>query len=56
MRSYRLTIYFDNLDNFLGTDAQARAHFTIEADNYSHAVLLASRFLRVFDADRWDLE
>ena len=56
MKQYRLTLYFDNLDNYMGTEDQARAHFTVEADSYSHAVLLAMRFLRVFDADRYDLE
>ena len=56
MKSYKLTLLFDNLDNFMGTDDQARAHFTIEADSYSHAVFLAIRFQKVFDADRYDLE
>lgn len=56
MKSYTLTLYFDNLDNFLGTEDQSRAHFTIEAGNYTHAVLLAVKFLNVFEADRYDLE
>jgi hypothetical protein len=40
----------------MGTDDQARSHFTVEADSYSHAVLLANRFCKVFEADRWDLD
>ena len=56
MTQYKLTLYFDNLDNYMGTEDQARAQFTVEADSYSHAVLLAARFIKVFDADRWDLE
>ena len=56
MKSYTLTLYFDNLDNFMGTDDQARVHFQVESDNYSHAIYLAERFCRVFEADRYDLE
>ena len=56
MKQYKLTLYFDNLDNFMDTHDQARAQFTVESDSYSHAVLLASRFLKVFEADRYDLE
>ena len=56
MKAYKLTLHFDNLDNFMGTDDQARAQFTVEAESYSHAVLLAVKFLKVFEADRYDLE
>jgi hypothetical protein len=56
MKQYKLTLYFDNLDNYMGTDDQARAQFTVEADSYSHAVLLAVKFVRIFEADRYDLE
>lgn len=56
MRSYKLTLFFDNLDNFMDTGDQARAYFTFESDSYSHAVLLADRFLKVFEADIYDLD
>ena len=56
MQTYRLVLIFDNLDNFMGTDDQARACFEISADSYSHAVLLAQRFCKVFEADRFDLD
>lgn len=56
MQKYTLTLLFDNLDNFMGTDDQATARFEISADSYSHALLLAQRFCKVFEADRFDLE
>lgn len=56
MKSYKVTLLFDNLDNFLGTDHQATALFEIQSDNYSHAVLLAQRFAKVMDADRFDID
>jgi hypothetical protein len=56
MKLYLLSLHFDNLDNYMGTDDQALARFSIEAESYSHAVLLANRFCKVFEADRWDLD
>jgi hypothetical protein len=56
MKSYKLTLLFDNLDNFMGTDHQATASFDIQSDDYSHAVLLANRFTNVLGADRYDLD
>ena len=56
MKTYKVTLLFDNLDNFLGTDHQASASFEIQSDNYSHAMMLAERFCKVMEADRFDLD
>ena len=56
MKSYTLTLYFDNLDNFMGTNHQATASFDIQSDNYSHAMMLAQRFAKVMEADRFDID
>jgi hypothetical protein len=56
MKVYKLTLYFDNLDNYMGTHDQARTHFTVESDSYGHAMLLAQRFCNVFEADRFDID
>ena len=56
MKGYKVTLLFDNLDNSLFTDHQATASFEIQSDNYSHAMLLAQRFTKVMDADRFDLD
>jgi hypothetical protein len=56
MKAYTLTLLFDNLDNFLGTDYQATAQFEIQSDNYSHAMMLAQKFCKVMEADRFDLD
>ena len=56
MKSYKLVLHFDNLDNFMGTDDQARVTMFVESDSYSHAYLLGQRFCKVFEADRFDLE
>jgi hypothetical protein len=56
MKSYKLVLFFDNLDNFMGTDDQARVTMSVESDSYSHAYLLAQRFCKVLEADRFDLE
>ena len=56
MKSYKLTLYFDNLDNFMGTEDQASATMEIKSDSYGHATLLANRFSNVLGADRYDLD
>ena len=56
MKAYKLEIFFTNLDNSLYTDEEASMTMSITADNYAHAVMLALRTMRVFDADRYDLE
>ena len=55
MKSYKLVLLFDNLDNFMGTDHQAIVSFDAQADDYRHATLLAERFAKVFEADRYEL-
>ena len=56
MKSYKVTLLFDNLDNFMDTDHQATVSFDIEAGDYAHALLLADRFTKVMDADRFVLD
>ncbi len=56
MISYKLILMFDNLDNFMGTEDQASMTVEIKSDSYSHAQLLAKRFCKVLEADRFDLE
>ena len=56
MKSYTLTLHFDNLDNFMGTEDQASTAMEIKSDSYGHAVLLANRFCNVLGADRYDLD
>lgn len=56
MKGYKVTLLFDNLDNFMGTEDQASMTVEIKSDSYSHAYLLAQRFAKVMDADRFDLD
>jgi hypothetical protein len=56
MKSYKLEIFFTNLDNSLYTSEEASMTMDIKADNYAHAVMLALRTMKVFDADHYDLE
>ena len=56
MRKYKVTLLFNNLDNFLGTDFQAKLTYDIESDDYSHAYMLAQRLAKVMDADQFDIE
>jgi len=55
MKKYTVTLVFTNLDNFMGTDSQAKLSYDIESDDYSHAYLLAQRLARVMDADQFDI-
>lgn len=56
MKSYKLEIFFTNLDNSLYTSEEASMTLDIKADNYAHAVMLALRTMKVFDADRYTLD
>lgn len=56
MKSYNATFWFDNLDNYMGTEDQAAMSVVMQSDSYSHAYLLAQRFAKVMDADRFDLD
>ena len=56
MRKYKVTLLFTNLDNFMGTNFQAKLSYDIESDDYSHAVLLATRLAKVMDADHFDID
>lgn len=56
MKTYTLTLGFENLDNFLDTTEQASMEMPIRADNYSHAYLLSQRISKVFEADYFLLD
>ena len=56
MKSYKVTLLFSNLDNFMGTDDEASMTVEIKSDSYSHAMLLAQRLAKVMDADRFDID
>lgn len=56
MKAYKLELVFSNLDNFMGTDEEASMTMDIKADNYAHAVMLALRTQKVFEADYYTLD
>ena len=56
MKAYKLEIFFTNLDNSLYTPEEASLTMDIKAGDYAHAVMLALRTLKVYDADHYDLE
>jgi hypothetical protein len=56
MKSYKLEIFFTNLDNSLYTDEAASMTMDIKAGDYAHAVMLALRTTKVFDADHYTLD
>ena len=56
MTKYKLTLFFNNLDNFMGTDESASMTVDMAADDSRHAILLAERFQRVMEADHFVLK
>ena len=56
MKKYKVVLKFENLDNSLYTDFQAKVSFDIESDDYSHAYLVAQRLQKVLDADAFSLD
>jgi hypothetical protein len=56
MKSYKLEIFFTNLDNSLYTNEAASMSMDITAGDYAHAVMLALRTVKIFDADHYTLE
>ena len=56
MQTYKVTLSFDNLDNFMGTDHQASVDIDIKSDDLSHAYLLAQRLQRVYEADNFSVD
>jgi hypothetical protein len=56
MTTYKLELFFTNLDNSLYTNEAASVTMDIKADNEAHAYMLANRFKQVFDADHYFLE
>jgi hypothetical protein len=53
MNPYKVEIFFTNIDNSLYTTEQASMTMDIKADNLAHAMLLAERIQKVFDADHY---
>lgn len=56
MKSYKVTLMFTNLDNYMGTDHQASIDIDIKSDDISHAYLLAERLQRLYDADNFSVD
>ncbi len=56
MTEYRLTLVFENQDNFLGTAHAAAMDITIRADDSDHAYLLARKVCDIFGADYFNLD
>ena len=56
MKTYKVKLKFTNLDNSLYTDSQASMTFDVEADDYTHAYLLAERLKNTFDADEFYIQ
>ena len=56
MKTYKIVLKFTNLDNSLYTAAQAAMTMEIQADDYTHAYLMAERLKKTFDADDYTLE
>jgi hypothetical protein len=53
MNPYKVEIFFTNIDNSLYTTEQASMTMDIKADNLAHAMMLAERIRKVFDADHY---
>ena len=56
MKSYKVILLFDNLDNYMDTEDRASVSLDIKSDSYGHAYLLAERFSKLMDADRFNIE
>jgi len=56
MTTYKVTLLFTNLDNFMGTHDQASMTVEIQSDSYGHAMLLAQRLQKVMDADYFTVD
>lgn len=52
----RVTLYFTNLDNFMGTDESATVTMDISADDSAHATMLALHLQKMLQADYYTLE
>ena len=55
MTSYKVTLYFTNLDNSLYTNAQASMVYEVQSDDYTHTYLMAERLKKTFDADEYTI-
>ena len=55
MTRYYLNLKFTNLDNSLYTNYQAVMQIEIVSDDISHAHLLGQRWMKVMDADEYQL-
>jgi len=52
----KLTLYFTNLDNYMGTDQSASVTMDIAADDDAHATMLAIHLQRMLQADYYTIE
>jgi len=56
MKSYKVTLMFTNLDNFMGTVEQAAMEIDVKSDDLTHAYLLAQRLQKVYEADNFSVD
>ena len=51
----KVTFFFTNLDNYMGTDEKASVTMDIAADDRSHVIMLAEHLQRVLQADHYQI-
>ena len=51
----KVTFFFTNLDNYMGTDEQASVTMDINADDLAHATMLCEHLQRVLQADHYQI-
>lgn len=52
----KITLYFQNLDNFMGTKEEASVSMEVSADDEAHLYMLANHLRDVLHADYYVLE
>ena len=52
----KVTFFFTNLDNYMGTTQSASVTMDIHADDKTHAILLTEHLQRVLQADSYCLD
>lgn len=56
MKSYILTLHFNDLDDFMGTTDQAEMQMIIRSDSMTHALLLGKRMCKLMNAEDYSLD
>lgn len=51
----KVTFFFTNLDNYMGTDEKASVTMDITADDEPHMIMLAEHLQRVLQADNYHI-